>query len=499
MIRNIKLYSLLAIGVSILSFSCSKLLEENPKDQVFVENFFETENDAISSVNSIYAVLNSTSVGPTFGGVYHSSYWVAMGLASDEMENRLVGSVSLDELDNFDHKPVNSILKDFWSNAYKGVSNANFAIEGIPKVNMDEALQMRLLGEARFLRGLLYLDLVRWYGDIPLILTFEGAELFPDRAPKEEVYAAIIEDLLFAEANLPASYPAGDGKGRATSGAAKGLLAKTYLNMEDYTSCIQYCNDIIESGNYQLWPTFDEVFRIPNTNGIETLFNVGFGTANNSITFWEVGQFNVRLLPRELSSEIPGINAQGWQVPTQHLFDSFDDLDRRKKVTFISSVEQPNGGTLEIEPHIRKYWDEITEPLGGNTENDFPYLRYADILLILAEAINEQSGGPNTEAYEAINTVRRRARFDGTQEQNVLPDLTNLNYEQFRDAILEERRKEFVAEGHRWLDLVRFDKLTELVPLAKPGVQPQPFHRLFPIPQDEIDLNQNLLPQNPGY
>lgn len=499
MIRNIRIYILFAVLFCTLSFSCTKLLDENPRDQVFVENFFETENDAISAINSIYAVLNSTSVGPTFGGVYHSSYWVSMGLTSDEMENRLPGAIDLDEMDQFSHKPVNPTMYDFWRNAYKGISNANFAIEGIPNVNMDEALQRRLLGEARFLRGLLYLDLVRIFGDVPLILTFEGAELFPARTAKEQVYDAIIEDLLFAESNLPTSYPAGDGKGRATSGAAKGLLAKTYLNTKEYALCIQYCNEIMGSGNYQLWPTFDEVFRIPNTNGIETLFNVGFGTANNSISFWEVGQFNVRLLPRQLSAEIPGINAQGWQVATQHLFDSFDDLDRRKAVTFITEINQPNGNTLEIEPHIRKYWDEIAEPLGGNTENDFPYLRYADILLIFAEAVNEQSGGPNAEAYEAINTVRRRARFDGTQEQDVLPDLNNLNYEQFRDAILEERRKEFVAEGHRWLDLARFEKLTELVPLAKPGVQPQPFHRLFPIPQDEIDLNQNLLPQNPGY
>jgi len=497
--RKIIIYSFLAFLISALSFACTKLLDENPRDQVFVENFFETENDAISSVNSIYAVLNSTSVGPTFGGVYHSSYWVSMGLASDEMENRLFGSISLDELDQFNHKPVNSVMYDFWRNAYKGISNANFALEGIPQVNMNEALKMRLLGEARFLRGMLYLDLVRLFGDIPLLLTFAGAEVFPSRTPKNQVYEAIIADLLFAEANLPPSYPAGNGKGRATSGAAKGLLAKTHLNMKNYTACIQYCNELMTSGNYGLWPTFDEVFRIPNTNGIETLFNVGFGTANNSISFWEVGQFNVRLLPRELSAQIPGVNAQGWQVATQDLHDSFDDLDRRKKVTFITSVRQPNGSLKEIEPHIRKYWDEIAEPLAGNTENDFPYLRYADILLMFAEAVNEQSSGPNAAAYEAINAVRRRARFDGTQEQNVLPDLNNLNYDQFKDAILEERRKEFVAEGHRWIDLARFEKLAELVPLAKPGIQPQDFHRLFPIPQEEIDLNQNLLPQNPGY
>lgn len=497
--RNIQKYGLLLLLIGFIAqVSCTKLLEENPRDQVFIDNFFETENDAIAAVNSIYAILNSTSQAPTFGGVFHSSYWVSMGLVSDEMENRLP-SVSLDELDQFNHKPVNSNLFDLWSNMYRGINIANFALEGIPDVDMNEELKNRLLGEARFLRGMLHFELVKIWGDVPLMLRFDGAELFPKRSPKEEVYDAIVEDLLFAEDNLPVSYPAGNGKGRATKGAAQGVLSKVYLNTKDYGLCIQYCETIMSSGNYDLWPTFDEVFRIANTNGIETLFNVGFGTGNNSISFWEVGQFNVRLLPTELSQQIPGVNAQGWQVATQHLYDSYDALDRRRTVTFMTEVTRQNGTTLEIEPHIRKYWDEIAEPQAGNTENDFPYLRFADILLVYAEAQNEQNGGPSQVAYNAINRVRKRARFDGNTEHAVLPDLEGLDYEQFRDAILLERRKEFVAEGHRWQDLARFEKLTELVPLAKPGIQPQDFHRLFPIPQEEIDLNRNLLPQNPGY
>ncbi len=497
-----KIYSIfivLPLLSLVLILACTDLLEENPRDQVFVDNFFENPNDAIAAVNSIYAILNSTSSAPTFGGVYHSSYWVSMGLASDEMENRLAGAVDLDEMDKFNHKPVNSTMYDFWRNAYKGISIANFALEGIPNVDMDETLKNRLLGEARFLRGMLYLDLVRIFGDIPLMLTFEGAEIFPARNPKSEVYNAIIADFEFAETHLPVSYPAGNGKGRATRGAARGLLAKTYLNVQDWGQCISYCESIIQSGQYGLWPSFDEVFKINNTNGIETLFNVGFGTANNSISFWEVGQFNVRLLPRELSRKIPGVNAQGWQVATQHLYDSFDALDRRRKVTFLTEIIGQGGMITVVEPHIRKYWDEEAEPLAGNTDNDFPYLRYADILLTYAEALNEQNMGPNPQAFEAINAVRRRARFDGQIQQPILPDLGGLNYLQFKDALLLERRKEFVAEGHRWIDLARFDKLGELVPLAKPGIQPQPFHRLFPIPQEEIDLNQNLLPQNSGY
>ena len=497
--NNKRQVGLIFVLLIIAGFSCSKLLEENPRDQVFVENFFETENDAIAAVNSIYAILNSTSVGPTFGGVFHSSYWVGMGLTSDEMENRLAGAVDLDEMDKFNHKPVNSTMNDLWRNIYKGINNANFALEGIPRVSMNEGLKNRLLGEARFLRGLLYFELVKIWGDVPLILQFNGAPLFPNRASKVNVYTAILEDLKFAEQHLPASYPAGNGRGRATKGASQGLLAKVYLYQKDYDNCISYARDLIQGGQYDLWVPFDEAFRVNNTNGKETLFNIGFGTGNNSISFWEVGQFNVRLLPRELSQQIPGVNAQGWQVATRNLYESYDALDRRRAVTFLTSVRRQNGEIITIEPHIRKYWDEVAEPGAGNTENDFPYLRFADILLIYAEALNEKFNGPTAEAYEAINRVRRRARFDGTTEQNVLPDLTGLNYASFRDALLLERRKEFVGEGQRWQDLARFNQLEALVPLAKPGVQPQSFHVLFPIPQEEIDLNQNLLPQNTGY
>ncbi|MCB0589519.1 MAG: RagB/SusD family nutrient uptake outer membrane protein, partial [Phaeodactylibacter sp.] len=197
--------------------------------------------------------------------------------------------------------------------------------------------------------------------------------------------------------------------------------------------------------------------------------------------------------------EIPGVNAQGWQVATQFLYDSYDPQDRRREVTLLTTIHNTDGSTTTVEPHIQKYWDRIGEPAAGNTDNDFPYLRYSDVLLMYAEALNELNNGPTAEAYQAINSVRKRARFNGTEELPILPDLSGLSYQGFKDALLQERQWEFVAEGQRWFDLVRFGQLEEQVPKAKPGVQPQPFHNLFPVPQEEIDLNPNLLPQNPGY
>ncbi|GLR18739.1 membrane protein [Portibacter lacus] len=478
--------------------SCTDILVEDPQDQIFVDNYFETENDAISAVNSIYAILNSTSTPPTFGGVYHSSYWVASGLASDEMENRFVGVLEYDQLENFTHNPVNGTLYDLWQNCYKGINNANFAINGIPDVSMNEARKASLLGEARFLRGLLYFELVRLFGEVPLFIDTEPP-LFPSKASVSEVYEQIKADLTFASENTFAEHDRGDGLGRATSGAAKSLLAKVHLTIGEYAACIALCDEVLDSGQYELWEDFADAFRIANENGKESIFNIGFGDANGSISFWEVGQFNVRLLPAQLKEQITGVNAQGWQVATQDLFDSYDPNDRRREVTLMDKVFALDGRVLSIEPHIRKYWDQESEPNGGNTENDFPYLRLSDIYLMKAEAINELNNGPNAEAYDAINTIRKRARFNGEITLDVLPDLEGLSYDSFKTALLNERRWEFTGEGKRWFDLVRFNKLEETVKAAKPEAQVSDFHKLFPIPQEELDLNKNLLPQNTGY
>ena len=487
------LFAILGMGI----VACKNLLEEDPKDQVFVDNFFQTENDATAAVNSIYAILNATSSAPSFGGVYFSTYWVGSGLASDEMENRLVAT-DLDQLATFTHRPVNGLLYEFWSLAYKGINNANFAIGGIPSVKADATFKNNRLGEAHYLRAMLYFDLVRMFGDIPLILRLDG-ETTPPRNAAAEVFAQVVADLQFAEQNLPESYQANNGLGRATKGAATGLLAKVYLTLGEWQKCVDQCNTTINSGKYGLYQDFAEAFRVPNENGKETLFGVGFGSANNSISFWEEGQFNVRLLPKQLTGQIPGVNAQGWQVATQNLYDSYHPQDRRREVTLLTKINNTDGSTTTVEPHIQKYWDKVNEPLAGNTSHDFPYLRCSDILLMKAEALNELNNGPNAEAYDAVNQVRKRARFNGTVDLPILPDLQGLSYQDFKDALLLERRHEFVAEGHRWFDLVRFKKLEALVPSAKPGVQPQAFHYLFPIPQGEIDLNQNLLPQNAGY
>jgi tetratricopeptide (TPR) repeat protein len=409
------------------------------------------------------------------------------------MQNNQFGAPDLDQLATFSHSSQNNSLLETWQMHYKTINIANIAIERIPSINMDATLRTRLVNEAKFLRGLMYFNLVRLFGDVPLV-TKEVEDLKPARAPAAAVYDLIISDLSAAE-GLPLDYAAGSGKGRATSGAAKSLLAKVYLTRKEYDKAAAKALEVINSNQYQLWEDYANVFKLSSRNGKEAIFSVGFGDGGGAISFWEVGQFNVRLLPRELTEE--GVeNSQGWQIPTMHLYNSYDADDRRRSVTFVTEVRNRNGSTTQIRPYIQKYWDRVAEPKANGSFNDFPVIRYADVLLMYAEALNEL--GNSATAHEYINKVRRRARFNGTTYLNVLPDYVSLSKEQFRTAVLDERRKEFVAEGHRWFDLARTGTLQTLVPLAKPGVVPQAKHYVMPLPQRERDLNENL-DQNEGY
>jgi hypothetical protein len=479
--------------MGIILSSCEKFLEEKPKNTVSEENYYTTEEDAISAVNSIYAYLNVTSAPPFSFGVYHSDFWLAAGLAADELQNDQPDAPQYAQLATFTYEPRNASLDIIWQEHYKAITLANIAIERIPKINMDTVLRQRLVNESKFLRALLYFNLVRMFGNIPLLL-HETEPLYPSQAPVSAIYNQIIQDLTDAEL-LPSQYEPGDGRGRATKWAAKGLLAKVYLTQKDFVKCAAKALEVINSNQFALWEDYASVFKLSSRNGKEAIFSVSFGDAGGAISFWEVGQFNVRLLPRQLS-EIGVVNSQGWQSPVQQLYDSFDPDDRRRSVTFITEAKKTDGTIITFKPYIQKYWDSVAEPTGNGSANDFPVLRYADILLMYAEASMEN--GDATNAFKYINTVRRRARFDGTIYRNTLPDYSGLSLEQFRTAVLNERRMEFICEGQRWFDLVRTNTLQALVPIAKLNVVPALKHNLFPIPQREIEVNPNLK-QNEGY
>jgi hypothetical protein len=246
----------------------------------------------------------------------------------------------------------------------------------------------------------------------------------------------------------------------------------------------------MDLGVYDLWDNYADIYKIQNRGLKEAIFSIGFGDAGGSITFWEVSQFHVRLLPAALVNAKITTNTLGWQVPTPALAAAFEAGDERAPVTLFNSFNETVAGTPYNVPfdkyYFRKYWDVTTpgEFQAKESNQDFPLLRYSDVLLMHAEALNELGQTPNAYAY--INEVRNRANLGA---------LSGLTQQQFADAVLKERRLEFAAEGQRWFDLARTGKLETLVPLAKSGVTPGARHYLFPVPQRERDLNTNL-PQN---
>lgn len=481
--KHIKLVCLLTL-MAFLFPSCKEFLEEDPQDRIATSNFYKTESDAISAVNAIYGHLNAQS-GDTFGGVYHSNFWITVGLASDEMLNNQVGNTDADQLANFTYSPQNGIVTDVWKQHYKAITLANIAIARIPSIDMNETLRTRLVNEAKFLRALLYFDLVRMFGKVPLLLK-EEEPLKPNAAEVDAIYDQIIADLTDAE-GLPVTQT--DGRGRATKGAAKAILAKVYLTRHQYDLCVTKAKEVIDMDEYELWDDFSDAFRIRNRGGKEAIFSVGFGDAGGKIIFWEGGQFHVRLLPTMLMGPIT-TNTLGWQVPTTALATSYTSSDERGPVSvfdhFTETVEDTDYDIPFDKYYFRKYWD-VEAPKEFTNEQctqDYPVIRYADVLLMYAEALNEDSNP--TDAHTYLNMVRERAGLD---------DLDGLDQDQFRAAVLEERKLELAGEGQRWFDLVRTGTLESLVPLAKAGVIPQSRHYLFPVPQRERDLNPSL-PQN---
>ncbi len=463
--------------------ACEETLDFEVKDKLTLENFFMTADDALASVNGIYDVLGQVNM-------YNSSMWLIQDISSDDCDaSSTWNDPNAQQFDRYTLQANNNYTTSMWKASYDLISKANLSIDSIPAIDMDETLQKRLLGEAKFLRALSYFNLVRLFGGVPLVLHPEtdiDNYLVP-RAEAEQVYDQIIQDLEDAAANLPTSYSSTD-KGRATRGAALGILSKVYLTLQEWELAAELAREVMDIPVYGLWDDFTDNFKEVNKNGKESIFEVQF--------YAEVQSENSRIV----ISGLPAIYAfpagVGMMLPTQDLLDDFESGDYRYEATFFEEYRYFGNNTFE--PHIWKHWDQDTYPPDktGSSGANFPVMRFPEILLIYAEALNEFNQGPTQEAYDAINRVRKRAR---NGDDAVLPDLSGLSYQEFQTAVLKEKRCETVNEGQRWFDLVRTGNLEEYVKRAKGDkANPQAFNYVFPIPQREIDLN-NKLDQNEGY
>jgi hypothetical protein len=506
-ILNINKY--IVIGAAVVALvSCKKdFLTQQPNDRITTDNFYQTEADAIAAVNAIYSPLTSL----------YNFMWQVGDIMSDDTETGGGGGgdgATELELDNFTVTSFNGDIGNYWGQCYQGIQRANIAIEKIPNIpTISDAIKKRSLGEAYFLRGFYYYSLVRLFGDVPLYtnsITLDAARTIT-RSPKADVYAQVIKDLKLAETMLPNTY-SGSDKGRATAGAAKGVLAGVYLNQGNKVDAASKSLEIINNAGlygYDLWTNYGDNFKLENENGKESVFEVQYRSGGAQYIFYGAGNvLNTFMGPR--AQNVVQSSGYGFSIPTLDLFNKYERtnpadsstiIDKRRRPSmwmpgdkFVSApVNYTQPSSLIGSPNgfnTKKWFVPVTNITGDNggwtSALNIEVMRYSEILLIYAEAAGPSLGKPY------IDRVRARAG---------LPALAaGLSSADYLTAIYKERRVEFAFEMHRWFDLLRHPDpnyfITVMKAAGKSNVAEK--HRYMPIPQGERDINPNLT-QNQGY
>lgn len=508
-----KILKITAILLFLFStYQCTDLKEE-PIGLLAPEAFFKSAGDLETAVLGAYAFVANERF-------YGRKLVLSLQLRGDMCD---IGDRNTpgrrQQVNDFNMDSNNGMVTAFWPTAYKIVGAANAAISGAEKLKESSDRVDQLVGEAKFLRAFTYYHLVRLFGDIPYIDFFiDDPEAIKDisKTPAATVYANIIADLESAKSSLPDSYSSGI-RTRPTKGTAAAYLASVHLTLQDWQSAYQEAKWVIDNKatfGYDLMPDFAQLFDAKNVSGLsEHLFAVDFlgnisGSGGANVD-WMAPITGIRTV------SLPTTNS-GWSVsvPAFKVYETWDARDYRRDVSLIDTallngVEvgyeafAPNHGSPR--PHIAKFWRNAGDHRGdgGISDNNYVAFRYAEVLLIAAEALNE-AGGSEAEILGYINQVRARARNQAGVMTNFPADVApGLSKAELRDLIIEERRLELAFEFKRWYDIKRL----QLGDQAFKGPNSLEPHEnfdasrdyLLPLPQDELDRNVNLLPQNPGY
>jgi len=465
-------------------------------------------------VYGLYGGIRNPDLG---GAAWGHIPWLAIHSFRDD--DAMKGSSDADGADwaviydNFQYSKDHWSTNIYYERKYQMIDVANVILFTADSLKLSDPASMTNIGEAKFFRALCYFDLVRTYGDVrkvtvPILNAAQVNSMA--KSPVAEIYALIDEDLTFAGQHLPPNWNTASGTskfpGRLTSGAAKALHAKALLYRQRWGDALNLLEQVVNSTQYSLESNYSKIFQTAGENGPESLFEIqaykGPSGVPDYYTFFATAQ-GVR------GSDASGWNmGWGWNTPTQNLVDAYEPNDPRKRRTILFSGQSDDpqyggyGKTLPAYPAVipRAYWNKkvyadpaeqaATNDLHGNGAYNQRILRYADVILMAAEAANETGNGAKAEAY--LEMIRARAR-EG--QAGVLPKVVFANQAQMRTAIKAERRVEFAMEGERFFDLVRWgDAVTVLAPL---GYQNR--NRYMPLPQPIIDQSQGKLVQNPEY
>jgi hypothetical protein len=493
------------LSLCLIQTSCKDdFLDTTDPTRVGADLFYKNQKQLEQALNGVYGQLQS---------VTNSAYL----FQEFNTDNTTLDFNPLDRggaagWEAFEFSTVNSgngEINNMWNLYYSALYNVNFTLEKIAAstATIDPAAKAEIEGQLKFIRAYYYFHLVQYFGDVVLVTSTlktpdEAFALL--RSPEAEVYAQIEKDLKEAAEALPAKYNAANA-GRVTKGAALSLLGKVYLTRKQYAEAVSTLRQVLPLG-YDLYKNYADNFDPAKKNGIESIFEVQYQGGND---LGEQSNFMYIFAPRLSQGAITGfgnINPGGRNIPTRDIIAAYEPGDLRKDISLKEGYTNAKGETITI-PYINKYNHKHT--IAGRTDNNWPVLRYADVLLMLAEAINEQSG-PNDEAYGYLNKVRDRAGLE---------PLSGLDMNAFRDAVLHERRVELAFENHRWFDLRRTKTPEQLAQFlnayaAKEKANPtvgrggvafnaldyvyEPHEYLFPIPAAQILINDKMT-QNPGY
>lgn len=491
---------LLVIGVMLSN--CSRILEPEPEGQVSLDNLFSTEEGLISGVNGIYQPMQV---------IYQNTMVQLAGRSSDDGWTWRKET----ESDIFNIDESFGLVETTWEMLYRGVTRANTVLARMPMVEFSsEEMKSAIEGQSKFMRAFYYFNLVRFYGGVPLLLEEikipSDAEL--PRSSIEEVYAQIKLDLNDAIGLLPIKYTGGSGmeEGRATKYAAMALLASVNLELEEWNEVVTNTAGIIGKGN--LLENYADNFNGSNENGAGSIFEVQYGGDTGATTTSLRNTFapptmqgGAATLPTD-----DNLNGEGGSLSSGHgIVQEYEPGDKRRDVTLADYgldnflfPNQPKGSLL----YVNKYLNEVDQPPSQSTWN-FPVIRYAEVLLMRAEALNEIGYSPNGEAFDLLNEIRNNAGL-GSHDASTLA-----SQEEFRTALRKERRIELAFENKRYFDLNRWGLLESTIQfqmdikgqlkfpsnrlIAHP-ITGKPYY-LYPIPLVEFANNANLKEQNPGY
>jgi hypothetical protein len=501
--KNI-LYKILVL-IAIFTISGCAKLEEEPIGLLTPEGFFSVKKDVETSIFGAYGWIASE---PLFG----RQFICALMLRSDMVDigNRATSAERI-QVNDFNMDSNNGMVSRFWPAWYQVISAVNAAEAGAESLGLPEEDINPLIAEARFVRAFSYYHLVRTFGSIPYIdkpISEPESVSSISKTTEEEIYDHIIDDLEFAKQWLPDKQP-GDIRTRPTRGTAASYLASVYLTIHEYQNAYNEAKYVIENKDvfgYALEADFQNLFRAEIANGIkETILAFDF-----------LGKRNLGNANDDLIAPMTGIiNYQagfGVCVPSLNVYQSWDSLDYRRKVSFEDEILLADGSLQPYttfstpRPHIAKWrrFPGNANADGRYSDYNYPDFRYAEVLLIAAEALAEVNNGPNSEAVGYINQVRARARnWAGTMTDSPADVAESLDKATFINTVMEERRIELAFEWKRWYDIKRRN-LGEEAFKGTGSLEPHANFDagrdyLMPLPKTELNINPNLNPNNPGY